>query len=38
MTERPELFDDLPEIPEAARIGADFTYDRAAALAACPAT
>jgi sulfonate transport system substrate-binding protein len=38
MAERPELFDDLPEIPEAARIGADFTYDRDAALAACPAT
>jgi ABC-type nitrate/sulfonate/bicarbonate transport system substrate-binding protein len=38
MSKRPELFDDLPEIPEAARIGADFTYDREAALAACPAT
>jgi sulfonate transport system substrate-binding protein len=38
MGKRPELFDDLPEIPEAARIGPDFTYDREAALAACPAT
>jgi sulfonate transport system substrate-binding protein len=38
MAERPELFDDLPAIPEAARIGADFAYDRDAALAACPAT
>jgi sulfonate transport system substrate-binding protein len=38
MAERPELFDDLPEIPEAARIGPAFTYDREAALAACPAT
>jgi sulfonate transport system substrate-binding protein len=38
MSKRPELFDDLPEIPEAARIGPDFTYDREAALAACPAT
>jgi sulfonate transport system substrate-binding protein len=38
MSKRPELFDDLPEIPEAARIGPDFTYDRDAALAACPAT
>jgi sulfonate transport system substrate-binding protein len=38
MAERPELFDDLPAIPEAARIGADFAYDRDAALAACPTT
>ena len=38
MAERPELFDDLPAIPEAARIGADFAYDREAALAACPTT
>jgi sulfonate transport system substrate-binding protein len=38
MSKRPELFDDLPEIPEAARIGPGFTYDRDAALAACPAT
>jgi ABC-type nitrate/sulfonate/bicarbonate transport system substrate-binding protein len=38
MAERPELFDDLPPIPEAARIGADFAYDRDAALAACPTT
>ena len=37
MAERPDLFDDLPAIPEAARIGAGFTYDRDAALAACPA-
>ncbi len=37
MTERPELFDDLPEIPEAARIGDGYTYDRDAALTACPA-
>jgi ABC-type nitrate/sulfonate/bicarbonate transport system substrate-binding protein len=35
MAQRPELFDDLPPIPEAARIGADFAYDREAALAAC---
>jgi sulfonate transport system substrate-binding protein len=38
LSERPDLFDDLPPIPEAARIGAGFTYDRDAALAACPAT
>jgi sulfonate transport system substrate-binding protein len=37
MTERPDLFDDLPPIPDAARIGAGFAYDREAALAACPA-
>jgi sulfonate transport system substrate-binding protein len=37
MSERPELFADLPEIPDAARIGADFTYSRDAAMAACPA-
>jgi ABC-type nitrate/sulfonate/bicarbonate transport system substrate-binding protein len=37
MAERPDLFDDLPAIPEAARIAADFAYDRDAALAACPA-
>jgi sulfonate transport system substrate-binding protein len=37
MSERPELFDDLPAIPEAAHIGAGFAYDRDAALAACPA-
>jgi sulfonate transport system substrate-binding protein len=36
MAGRPELFDDLPAIPEAARIGPGFTYDREAALAACP--
>jgi sulfonate transport system substrate-binding protein len=38
MTERPELFDDLPPIPDAARVDAGFAYDRDAALAACPAT
>jgi sulfonate transport system substrate-binding protein len=38
MAERPELFDDLPPIPEAARVDANFAYDRDAALAACPAT
>jgi ABC-type nitrate/sulfonate/bicarbonate transport system substrate-binding protein len=38
MAERPELFADLPPIPEAARIGPDFSYEREAALAACPAT
>jgi sulfonate transport system substrate-binding protein len=37
LSERPDLFDDLPPIPEAARIGAGFAYDREAALAACPA-
>jgi sulfonate transport system substrate-binding protein len=36
--QRPELFDDLPAIPEPARIGPDFAYEREAALAACPAT
>jgi len=38
MTDRPELFDDLPPIPDAARVDAGFAYDRDAALAACPAT
>lgn len=38
MAERPELFADLPEIPDAARIATDFAYDREAALAACPAS
>lgn len=37
MAERPDLFADLPPIPEAARIDAGFAYDRDAALAACPA-
>jgi hypothetical protein len=36
--QRPELFDDLPPIPEAARVDDGYTYDRDAALAACPAT
>lgn len=36
MTERPELFDDLPEIPGAARIGDGFAYDPDAAMTACP--
>ncbi|MGH3585661.1 MAG: hypothetical protein ACRDQ0_05015, partial [Pseudonocardia sp.] len=38
MSEQPALFDDLPPIPDAARIGPDYAYDREAALAACPAT
>ena len=38
MADRPELFDDLPEIPDAARVDTGFAYDRDAALAACPAT
>jgi len=37
MAERPDLFDDLPPIPESARIDDGYTYDRDAALAACPA-
>lgn len=36
MADRPELFDDLPEIPDGARIGAGYTYDRDAAMQACP--
>jgi sulfonate transport system substrate-binding protein len=36
MAERPELFDDLPEIPGAARIGEGFAYDPDAAMTACP--
>jgi ABC-type nitrate/sulfonate/bicarbonate transport system substrate-binding protein len=34
----PDLFEDLPPIPDAARVDDGFSYDRDAALAACPAT
>lgn len=37
MEERPELFEDLPEIPEAAQITPDYVFDRAEAQEACPA-
>ncbi|AYY14685.1 ABC transporter substrate-binding protein [Actinobacteria bacterium YIM 96077] len=36
MEEQPQLFDDLPEIPEEAEITADYTFDRAEAVEACP--
>jgi len=36
MDKRPELFDDLPEIPEEAVITPDYVFDRAEAQAACP--
>lgn len=36
MEENPELFDDLPEIPEAAQITPDYAYTRAEAQSACP--
>jgi sulfonate transport system substrate-binding protein len=38
MAQRPELFDDLPPIPDAARVDDGYAYDHDAALAACPAT
>lgn len=38
MEQRPELFDDLPAIPEEARIDAGYTFDRAEAQDACPET
>jgi hypothetical protein len=37
MDARPDLFEDLSEIPEAAQITPDYTFDRAAASTACPA-
>lgn len=37
MDQRPELFDDLPPIPESAQIGPDYVFDRAEAEQACPA-
>ncbi len=36
MDQRPELFEDLEDIPEAAQIGPDYTFDRAEAEQACP--
>lgn len=36
MRENPALFEDLPAIPEAATIDADYTYDRETAMRACP--
>jgi sulfonate transport system substrate-binding protein len=37
MEQHPELFEDLPEIPEAAVITPDYVFDRATAQSACPA-
>nr|WP_281352245.1 NrtA/SsuA/CpmA family ABC transporter substrate-binding protein [Phytoactinopolyspora alkaliphila] len=36
MEEYPELFDDLPEIPEEAQITPDYTFARGEAQSACP--
>lgn len=36
MSAEPALFDDLPAVPEAAAIGAGFTFDRDEAVKACP--
>lgn len=36
MDSNPDLFEDLPAIPEAAEISSDYTFDRAEAQAACP--
>jgi len=36
MSDKPELFDDLPAVPQAAAIGQNFAFDRTAATAACP--
>ncbi|GAB3481596.1 ABC transporter substrate-binding protein [Amycolatopsis cihanbeyliensis] len=37
MAQRPELFEDLPDIPEAARISPGYVFRRAEAEQACPA-
>lgn len=37
MENNPELFEDLPEIPEAAVITPDYVFERGAAQSACPA-
>ncbi len=37
MDSRPELFEDLPEVPEAAQIESGYVYERGEATAACPA-
>jgi hypothetical protein len=36
MDRHPELFGDLPEIPEEAQITPDYTFARAEAQSACP--
>ncbi|WP_222851253.1 ABC transporter substrate-binding protein [Phytoactinopolyspora mesophila] len=36
MEQHPELFDDLPEIPEEAQISADYVFERGEAQSACP--
>ena len=37
MEEQPDLFGDLPEIPDAAQINPDYVFERAEAQDACPA-
>ena len=37
MEEQPDLFGDLPEIPDAAQISPDYVFERAEAQDACPA-
>lgn len=38
MDERPGLFSDLEQIPQSARISADYTFEREAAQQACPSS